>query len=171
VICALVAIASSAGCSSDDGSKEGPPFEPANIEDRRSLLVTNSDIEAAGSSTPYASVLRWWQAFQRKEVQSVRRSYPERISGRKAKRQIDRFRHRFSQPIEPEVQTDGDRATVNVTVRTARRNDEAPKVVSVNDFGVNFVLSREAGGWRVRPEAYRRYIERRRTTHPPPPGG
>ena len=167
---ALVMIASLPGCDRDT-SKDGPPFEPGNIDGRGSLVITKSDIEAAGSSTPYGAVLRWWQALQRKRVETVKRSYPERISGAKAKRQIERFKHRFSQPIKPEVQTEGGRATVAVTVRTARRNDEAPNVVSVNDFGANFPLSRRAGGWRLRPSAYERYIERRKTSHPVPVGG
>lgn len=169
VVPALVVIACSPGCGLN-GSKEGPPFEPGNIDGRRSLLITNSDIDGVGSSTPYAAVLRWWQALQRGEVQAVRRSYAKRIPAKEAKRQVDRFKNHFSQPIEPEVQTQGDRATVYVLVRTARRNPETPSVVSVNDFAANFPLLREAGRWRLRLEAYRRYIERRRTSHPPPPG-
>ncbi len=171
VISALVVLASSAGCGSDDGARDGPPFEPSNIDDRGDLLITKSDIEAVGSSTPYAAVLRWWQALQRKRPQTVRRSYPEPISGEKAKRQIKRFQHHFSQPMEPIVDTDGNQATVNVTVRTARRSDEAPNVVSINEFGANFPLLRESDGWRLRPVAYRRYIERRSHSHPPPVGG
>ena len=169
-ICALGVFASSTGCGTD-GAKDGPPFEPANIDGRGSLLITKSDIEATGPSTPYAAVLGWWQALQRKRVEAVKRSYREPISGKEAKRQIKRFKHQFSQPIEPQVRTEGGRATVNVTVRTARRTDETPNVVSINDFGANFPLSREAGVWKVRNEAYRRYLERRKTSHPPPPGG
>jgi hypothetical protein len=170
VISALVMIASLPGCDRDS-SKDGPPFEPSNIDGRESLSITKSDIEAAGSSTPYAAVLLWWQALQRKRPQTVKRSYPEPISGDKAKRQIRRFKHRYSLPIEPKVDTNGNQATVNVTVRTARRSDEAPNVVSINEFGANFPLLRESDGWRLRPVAYRRYIERRKTSHPPPIGG
>jgi hypothetical protein len=170
VISALVVIASLPGCGSDD-SKDGPPFEPSNIDGRGDLLITKSDIEAVGPSTPYGAVLRWWQALQRKRVENVKRSYPEPIDGRKARRQIERFKHRFSLPIEPKVETDGNQATVNVTVRTARRSDEAPNVVSINEFGANFPLLRESDGWRLRPVAYRRYVERRKTSHPPPVGG
>ena len=40
-------VASSQGCERD-GNRDGPPFEPGNIENRRSLLITDSDIEEAG---------------------------------------------------------------------------------------------------------------------------
>jgi hypothetical protein len=170
VVSALVVIASSPGCGMDK-SKEGPPFEPDNLDGPRSLLITNSDIEAVGASTPYAVVLRWWQALQHGEVRAVKRSYAGRMSSREAKREIDRFHPRFSQPVEPEVQTQGNRATVRTTVRAATRSAEAPSVVSINDFGATFALVREAGGWKLRDDSYSRYIERRRTSHPPPPSG
>ena len=170
VVSALVVIASSAGCGMDE-SKDGPPFEPGNIDGPRSLLITHSDIEAVGASTPYAAVLRWWQALQLGEVKAVKRSYAGRISSREAKRQIDRFKHRFSQPVKPEVQTQGNRATVKTLVRAATRSTETPSVVSINDFGAGFALVRKAGGWKLRDNSYSRYVERRQTSHPPPPAG
>lgn len=154
-----------------DNSKEGPPFEPGNIDGPRSLLITNSDIEAVGPSTPYAVVLRWWQALQHGEVEAVKRSYAGRISNREARREIDRFKHRFSQPVEPEVQTQGNRATVRTIVRAASRSAETPSVVSIDDFAATFALVRKAGGWKLRDDSYSRYIERRRTSHPPPLSG
>jgi hypothetical protein len=173
VVPALLVIASSPGCGMDK-SKEGPPFEPDNLDGPRSLLITNSDIEAVGASTPYAVVLHWWQALQRGEVHAVKRSYAGRISSREAKREIDRFKHRFSQPVEPDVQTQGNRAnraTVRTIVRAATRSAETPSVVSINDFAATFVLVRKAGEWKLRDDSYSRYVERRRTSHPPPPSG
>ena len=169
-VLALVVIASLLGCGAN-GSKEGPPFEPGDIDGPRSLLITNSDVEAAGASTPYAGVLRWWQALQRGDVEGVQRSFSVRMSNGDAKREIHRFGPRFSQPIDPEVHTHGNRASVRTLVRAATRSTEAPNVVSVNEFGVVFPLVRKAAGWKLRRVSYPRYLERRQTAHPPPPSG
>jgi hypothetical protein len=154
----LLLIASTQGCGTDQ-SREGPPFEPENIEDPQSLLITNSDIEEVGASTPYGVALRWWQALQLADVEGVKRSYVVRISSREARRQIDDFQPRFSQPIDPKVDTQGNRATVDAIVRTATPFPPTPSVVRVIDFPVRFNLLRNAAGWRLRVSSYRNFIE------------
>jgi hypothetical protein len=154
----LLLIASTQGCGTDQ-SREGPPFEPENIEDPQSLLITNSDIEEVGASTPYGVALRWWQALQLADVEGVKRSYAVRISSREARRQIDDFQPRFSQPIDPKVDTQGNRATVDAIVRTATPFPPTPSVVRVIDFPVRFNLLRNAAGWRLRVSSYRNFIE------------
>jgi hypothetical protein len=144
-----------------DESREGPPFEPGNIEGYESFLVMDSDIEEAGASTPYGVALRWWQALQRADLEGVKRSYAGHISSREAKRQITVFPPRFSQPIDPKVETQGNRATVDVTVRTALPLPAEPSVVRVVDFPARFHLLRNAAGWRLRVSSYRSYTQAR----------
>jgi len=155
----LLLIASSQGCGTDE-SREGPPFEPGDIEGPESLLITNSDIEGAGASTPYGAVLRWWQALQLGDARQVRRSYAERISKEEARRQIDGLHSRFSQPIDPEVRTHGELATVKVRVRTA--TPFAGNIVSIKDFNTQFYLVGGLAGWRLRPVSYENYTKARR---------
>jgi hypothetical protein len=144
-----------------DESREGPPFEPGNIEDTRSLLITNSDIEEVGPSTPYGVALRWWRALQLADVEGVKRSYAVRVSSKETIGQIYAFQPRFSQPIDPEVQTQGNRATVDVIVRTAIPLPAAPSVVRVVDFPARFKLLRNAAGWRLLVSSYRNFIQAR----------
>ena len=144
-----------------DESREGPPFEPRNIEDPQSLLITNSDIEEVGPSTPYGVALRWWRALQLADVDGVKRSYAVRISNREARGQIDGFQPRFSQPIDPEVDTQGNRATMDVIVRTAIPLHATPSVVRVVDFPARFELLRNAAGWRLLVSSYRNFIQAR----------
>lgn len=145
-----------------DESREGPPFEPDNIEGPRSLLITNSDVEGVGSSTPYGAVLSWWQALQRGKVERVKRSYAGRVSRREAKREIDRLPTRFSQPIDGEVQTQGNRATVATFVRTATRLARRRSVVAIADYPTSFSLARRASGWRLRRDSFDRFIRSKR---------
>ncbi len=67
------------------------------------------------------------EALQLADVQGVRRSYAVRISGREARQQIYGFQPRLSQPIDPEVKTQGNRATLDVIVRTAIRSSRRAK--------------------------------------------
>jgi hypothetical protein len=144
-----------------DESRDGPPFEPRNIEDPQSLLITNSDIEEVGPSTPYGVTLRWWRALQLANVEAVKRSYTVRVSTRNTRRQIDGFQPRFSQPIDPEVDTRGNRATMDVIVRTAFPRRATPSVVRVIDFPVRFELLRNAAGWRLLLRSYVNFIQAR----------
>jgi hypothetical protein len=157
----LLLIASSQGCGTDK-SRDGPPFEPADIQSPQSLLITNSDIEGAGASTPYGAVLRWWQALQLGDVERVKRSYAGPISSREATREIDGLQPRFSQPIKPQVRTRGNLAAVEVHVRAASPFPETPGVVSVRDFLTHFYLVRTVAGWRLRLVSYRNYTKGRR---------
>jgi hypothetical protein len=147
-----------------DESREGPPFEPGNIDDPQSLLITNSDIEEVGPSTPYGVALRWWRALQLADVEGVKRSYAVRISSRETRGQIYLFflKGRYSQPIDPKVETQGNRATVDVIVRTALRVPAAPSVVKVVDFPARFKLLRNAAGWRLLVSSYRNLSQARR---------
>jgi hypothetical protein len=154
----LLLIASTQGCGTNE-SRDGPPFEPDNIEGPRSLLVTNTDIEEVGASTPYGVALRWWQALQLADVEGVKRSYAVRISSREARRQIDDFQPRFSQPIDPKVETQDNQATVDAIVRTATPFPPTPSVVRVIDFRVRFYLLRDTAGWRLRISSYRNFIK------------
>jgi hypothetical protein len=167
-ILTLLLMASMQGCGMDE-SREGPPFEPGSIEDPQSLLITNSDIEGVGPSTPYGVVLRWWQALQFGAVEGVRRSYAVRISSRETSRQIYRFQPRFSQPIDPKVETQGNRATMDVIVRTAIPLPGIPSVVRVVDFPARFDLLRSAAGWRLLVSSYRNFTQAR--PFPRQPGG
>lgn len=157
---ALALAALSGGCGNDE-AREGPPFEPGNIEDPQSLLITNSDIEEVGPATPYGATLRWWQALQLADVQEVRRSYTARIPRRETTRQILIFQPRFSQPIDPEVETRGNRVTMDVTVRTALVLRATPTVVRIVDFPARFHLLRKAAGWKLSASSYRNFIQAR----------
>jgi hypothetical protein len=157
----LLLVASSQGCGTDKG-RDGPPFEPGDISGPRSLLITNSDIEGVGASTPYGTVLRWWQALQLGDVKGVRQSYAARISTKEATREIDSFQPRFSQPIKPEVRTQGKLATVNVNVRTARPFADTTGVIDVRDFLTHFYLAHKAAGWRLRVGSFEHYAMGRR---------
>jgi hypothetical protein len=156
-----VLIASSQGCGSDK-SREGPPFEPANIDAPQSLLVTKADIAGVGASTPYGAVLRWWQALQLGDVRRVQRSYVKRISAREAKRQIAGLRPRTSQPLDPDVRSRNSQAAVEALVRSASPFDGKPNVVSVRDFRTHFYLVRVATKWRLRTDSFERYSRGRR---------
>jgi hypothetical protein len=157
----LLLITSSQGCGTDE-SRDGPPFEPGDIEGPESLLITNSDIEGAGASTPYGTVLRWWQALQLGDVKRVKQSYAGRISSREARRQIDGFQPRFSQPIDPEVRTQGKLTNMKARVRTASPLADTPNVVSVRDFTIHFYLVTTRAGYKLRPVSYRNYSAGRR---------
>jgi hypothetical protein len=155
----VLLIASSQGCG--DESRDGPPFETGDIENRESLLITDGDISEIGASTPYGVVLRWWQAFQRADVKGVKRSYSARISGKLARRQIYRFQPPFSQPIDPKLDVQGNRATMDVNVRTALPLPAAPNVVRIVDFPARFELLRKAAGWRLLVSSYRSFTRAR----------
>jgi hypothetical protein len=157
---ALALAALSVGCG-DDGAREGPPFEPANIEDPQSLLVENRDIKEVGPQTPYAAVLRWWQALQLAKVEGVRQSYASRVSRAKTRHQILTFQPRFSQPLNPQVTMLGNRATMDVTVRTAFGLRGTPTVVRISDFPARFELLRKAAGWKLLASSYRNFLKAR----------
>lgn len=165
---ALALAALSQGCGGDE-AREGPPFEPGNIETPHSLLITEGDIEEVGPGTPYGSVLRWWSALQLAQVEEVQGSYADHISDRETERQILNFQPRLSQPIDPAVKTQGKRATVNVIVRTALPLPATPDVVRVVDFPARFDLLRKAAGWKVLSSSYRNFIHAR--PFPSQPGG
>lgn len=156
----LVLVAFSQGCGTD-GNRDGPPFEPGDIAGPRSLLITKTDIEGVGASTPYGAVLRWWQALQRKDVAGVRRSYAGHVAKSEAKHEIDGLQARESQPIDPKVQTRGDQATMGVLVRAATRFVATPSVVSITDYPASLLLTRTARGWRLRPGSYGHYVKSR----------
>jgi hypothetical protein len=158
---ALLLIAFAPGCGPDK-AREGPPFEPANIERPASLRVTDGDVTEVGESTPYGAILALWQGLQNQEPGKVKRSYVERISRDKAKSQIDHLRPRNSMPIERSVQIEGDRAIVKTYVRSAIRFIRAPTVVGIADFPVIFSLVREHRQWKVRRDSFRRYLRGQR---------
>jgi hypothetical protein len=160
-VLALLLVASSQGCGTD----EGPPFEPGDIDGPESLLVTNSDIERAGRYTPYGVVLRWWRALQGGYVNRLKQSYLLRISSREARRQIEGFAPRTSQPIDPQVRTEGKRANMEVRVRTASHLADTPGVVSVRDFKAHFYLVLTLAGWKLLPASYLSYANGRRLSH------
>jgi hypothetical protein len=183
VLLALLATSALQACGTSD-STEGPPFESRNIDRQRSLLITDSDIEAVGPSTPYGAVLRWWQALQQSDVDKVRRSYARPISRAEARRQVQRgsagrrrrrpappFRPRFSQPLNAEVEAGRRRATVSVVVRAGTRNRETPGVVQIQDFSMDFRLLRRAGEWKLRAGSYRHYLHSRKAHFTPGPTG
>jgi hypothetical protein len=157
----LVLVASSQGC----GNGDGPPFEPGDIASPKSLLITNSDIAVAGTSTPYSAVLRWWQALQRGDVQGVKRTHKGRISKPAAKREIDGLGPRHSQPINPDVETRGNHATVGMDIRSATRSTATPSVVSITDYPAELSLVRTPAGWRLGPDSYRRFVSSRQFPH------
>jgi hypothetical protein len=159
-ILALALVALSQGCGTDE-TREGPPFEPGNIENQRSLLITESDVEEVGASTPYGVALRWWRALQLADVEGVKRSYAVPVSSKETRRQIYDFQPRFSQPIDPEVETHGNRATMDVIVRTMLPLPATPSVVRVVDFPARFDLLRNAAGWRLLPSSYRSFTQAR----------
>jgi hypothetical protein len=161
----LLLITSSQGCGTDE-SREGPPFEPGNIEAPESLLVTDSDIEAVGASTPYGAILRWWQALQSGDLEGVERSFGGELPRRDAIRQIEEFRPPTSQPIDPRVETQGYLAMVHVVVRAAKELPDTPGVVRINDYRVTFPLVRRADGWKLVVGAYARYLQSRRSPQP-----
>jgi hypothetical protein len=167
---ALLAAAALQGCSASD-SPEGPPFESRNIQHARSLLISDSDIDEIGPSTPYGTVLVWWQALQREDVDTVRRSYARPITKEEAKRQVQRFRPRFSQPLNAEVEEGQDDATVSVVVRAATRDEDAPGVVAITDFSADFRLLRRGGEWKLRAGTYRHYLHSRKARFTPGPTG
>ena len=144
------------GCGIDK-SRNGPPFHPGNIQSPRSLLVTNSDIEGIGASTPYGAVLRWWRALQRGDAKGVQRSYAGHVSAAAARRQVHDFQPRFSQPVEPQVDAGHRRATVDAVVRAAIRLGDLPTVVNVNDVPVSFDLVRGHPGWKLSANSFGRY--------------
>jgi hypothetical protein len=148
-----------------DGDREGPPFEPDNIQSPRSLLITDSDVEAVGPSTPYGAVLSWWRALQHGNVEGVRKSYTHPPSAAAAKRQIDRIHTPYSQPVDPEIEKQGKRTRMVTTIRAATPRKVTPSVVAITDLRTSFFLVRRGSGWKLRPDSYRRYHrswERRR---------
>jgi hypothetical protein len=155
-----ILIAALAGCATDS-AKDGPPFDPGDIQNLDSLLITTEDVEAAGPSTPYGAVLAWWRALQIGDVEGVRSSYAVPISAGEAKREISTFR-RFSQPINPSVHQQGIGATIDTHVRTASRFGKTPDVISVRDFPTHFYLVHQRGGWRLRRGSYRHYKKSQR---------
>jgi hypothetical protein len=165
---ALALVALSQGCGEGE-AREGPPFEPGNIETPDSLLITQGDIAEVGPSTPYGSVLRWWSALQQANVDGVRRSYVVRIRSGEARRQIFNFQPRLSQPIRPGVTVHGNRATMNVVVRTAIPLPAATSIFRVVDFPTRFDLLRKAAEWKIEASSYRNFIDDR--PFPRQPGG
>jgi hypothetical protein len=159
-VLALTLVALSQGCGEGE-AREGPPFEPGNIENSDSLLITEGDIEEVGSATPYGTVLRWWRALQLAQVEEVQGSYADQISDRETQRQIQEFQPRFSQPVDPVVKMAGNRATVNVIVRTVLPLPATQKVIRVVDFPARFDLLRTAAGWKVLSSSYRNFIRAR----------
>jgi hypothetical protein len=145
-----------AGCGLKE-TNHGPPGHPGDLQSPRSLLVTQSDIKEVGAGSPYGVVLRWWRAMQRGSVRGVRRSYGNDIGVAQAKREVRGFAPRFSQPVEPQTERDGDRATVDAVVRSAIRLGDTPSVINVQDVPASFVLDHGSSGWRLRPGAFARY--------------
>ena len=160
MVLALSALVALQGCGTSE-SKEGPPFQPSNIDNPSSLLITNSDIQAAGPTTPYGVLLRWFQALQTRNVNRVRRSYAKPISAAEARRQVNGFRPPYSQPIRPQVKVHGDTATIDTHVRTANQFDGKPNVIGVRDFHTHFYLVTTLTGWRLRTICYQAYAKGR----------
>ncbi|MGH2925446.1 MAG: hypothetical protein ACRDK1_05665 [Solirubrobacterales bacterium] len=154
-VAVLVAAGLASGCGSS--STDGPPLQPDNIKNPASLLVTNADIDAVGSSTPYGAVLRWWQALQQGNVEAVQASYVEPISKKEAQRQIDGLRPRFSQPINPTVRIQRYTASLDAHIRSASEFQNRPNVISVRDFRVHLYLGKTKDGWKVRTVDYNNY--------------
>lgn len=158
---ALLLIASAQGCGPNE-AREGPPFEPANIDRPASLRVTDTDLTEIGESTPYGAILALWQALQQEEPGKVQRSYVEHITREEAESQVKHLRPRNSLPIETEVKIDGDLAIVKTYVRSAIRFVRTPTVVGIADFPVTFSLVREGSEWKVRRDSFRRYLRGQR---------
>lgn len=156
VVLALLSVALAQGCGIDE-SRNGPPFHPGNIQSPRSLLVTKGDIQGVGAETPYGAILRWWRALQRGDAKGVQRSYSDHVSARVARRQVNDFQPRFSQPVEPTVDAGHSRATADLLVRAATRLGDLPTVVNVNDVPVSFDLVRSHPGWKLRSNSFGRY--------------
>lgn len=152
----LAAFAVAQGCGVDE-STQGPPFHPGNIEQPHSLLVTESDVEGIGPSSPYGVILAWWRGLQQQDVDAVKQSYAGHVSTRTARRQIRGFQGPPSQPIEPTEDEGRRHATVDVTVRAAARLGDTPQVIGVHDFPATFELVRKGGSWRLRGNAYGHY--------------
>jgi hypothetical protein len=152
----VLSLALAPGCGMNE-SQNGPPFHPGNIQSPQSLLVTKSDIEQIGASTPYGAVLRWWRALQRGDVKGVQRSYEGHVSAGTVQHQINGLRPRTAQPVGPEVDAGHKRGTVDVVVRAAVRLGDLPTVVNVTDVPVSLELARSHPGWKLRPNAYARY--------------
>jgi hypothetical protein len=155
-VLALALIALGQGCGAD-GAGDGPPFEPGDIETPESLLISDSDIREAGYYTPYGTVLRWWQALQRGDVARVQQSYLGRVSRAVAKRHVERFEPRFSQPIDPEIRTEGPKANMEARVRTAVPLADNPDLISVRDFTTHFYMVGTLAGYKLRVASYRNY--------------
>jgi hypothetical protein len=151
---ALVALAQGCGGS---GAADGPPFEAGDIESPESLLISDSDIREAGYYTPYGTVLRWWQALQRGDVAGVQQSYLGRVSRAVAKRHVEGFAPRFSQPIDPEVRREGPKANMEARVRTAVPLPDNPDLISVRDFTTHFYMVATLAGYKLRAVSYRNY--------------
>ncbi len=159
---ALLVAATSQGCGSDDG-REGPPSQPGNIDGPESMLISDRDIEGVGASTPYAAVLRWWQALQRGDVDQLRKMYVQPIPARAARRQIAGFRHRYSMPIDPQTRKKTTyTATVRTEVRTVVPFHDRPNVISVRDFPSKYFLALTLGGWKLRLDSYEHYTNGRK---------
>jgi len=152
----LSVVLAAEGCGIDE-SRNGPPFHPGNVQSPRSLLVTRSDIEGIGASTPYGAVLRWWRALQRGDVKGVQRSYAGHVSASTARHQIHTLQPRTSQPVTPETDAGHSRATVDVLVRSAVRLGDLPTVVNVTDLPVSLDLVRGHPGWKLRTNSFGRY--------------
>jgi hypothetical protein len=158
VVVVLIAlpIALAQGCGTDE-SKQGPPFHPGNISSPQSLLISRGDVEGIGRSSPYGAILRWWRALQRGDVEGVRRSYAGNVSAKEARRQVDDFQPRYSQPVVPEEDEGRRRATVEVLMRIALRLGDMPNVIGVHDFPASFELVRRGDEWKLRRTAYGAY--------------
>ncbi len=147
------------GCGSS--ANDGPPLQPDDIKDPASLLVSDADIGAVGSSTPYGAVLRWWQALQRGDVEGVRNSYAEPIAPKEARRQIAGLRPRFSQPINPTVQIHGFIGSIDAHIRSAGEFQHRPNVIAVRDFRIHLYLGLTKDGWKMRAVDYGNYSKGR----------
>jgi hypothetical protein len=158
-VAALVAAGLATGCGSS--SNDGPPLQPDDITDPASLLVSDADINAVGSSTPYGAVLRWWQALQSGDVEQVRASYVEPISRKEAQRQIDGLRPRYSQPINAEVRVRNYIASIDAHIRSAGEFQGRPNVIAVRDFRIHLYLGRTKHGWQMRAVDYNNYSKGR----------
>jgi hypothetical protein len=156
----LVALALQ-GCGGSS-VKDGPPFRAGALETPQDLLITNSDIEAVGASSPYSAVLSWWQALQQGNVGQLRHSYVKTISPAKAKAQIANFKPRDSMPVKPETHhTAKYTATVRAQVWTAIPFHGRDNVISVREFPTHYFLARTLGGWKLRVDSFEHYTNGR----------
>ena len=143
------------GCGIDE-AREGPPFEPENI-DRPGVpsghrTATSRAVGAVNALRRHPPLVAGAAAARRRG--GVRRSYAEHITqGARRSARSTHLQPRYSQPIEPEVETQGNRATVEIVRPSRRLRFVATRRAwsRITDFPVAFFLVARAPGGSFAP--------------------